>query len=516
VNETGPPPEVVAQLLDLAPNCLMVVGGDGDVRWANASARSLLRGRGESLDPDLWAQVRDRAVPHDGPPVDLGVVHATDRSGVARLWQAVVASGEGRRCLALQMVQPGREDIQRLVAFADLAATLARVRTYQAALGAVAAQLAATLGVDFASVAVLDADRRVLTMEHTVDLDPDIAEEWRETFLEVATPLTEAATTGRAVHVADRCDLGRRYPAIAGDVVRGGFAAMGAAPITGFDGRLEGVIGYASRLAGPAPDPSLLTAVSELVGRALARARQARHDAELAGSFQRLMLPAAIDDPVGWTIGVAYVPSGSEGRAGGDWYDAFSIPGGRQMIVVGDVVGHGPAASAAMGVLRTATRTLALSGVDEPAELLVRLDAMVGQLGLDRFATMSAAAIDTATGLGRLALAGHPPPTIRRASGDIERPAPAPGAPIGSGLPGRPATACFELEPGDVLLFYSDGLLEESGDLEEGFGRLDRALHAGAPRLDDLIGDLTATPPRDDVVVVEVARAADRARLAVR
>ena len=507
MTDEHPPASVVTQLAEMAGTCLLVVAPDGTLRWANSAAQGLLLERGDTLDPELWAHVRERAARLGvGPPLDLGLVRCRDRTGAARLWRGTVAPGDGGLAVSLHLQQLGGDEAERLVAFAALAAELARVRTFRAAVNCVAAQAAQALGVDRTTVGILDPDRQVLRVVYGEDRDAGGAERWAEVSLDVVTAISEAVRVGTTVHAADLVEIAQRFPTEAADAVAAGFGAIGAVPITGSGGRIEGAIGYASSTAGPAPDPAVLTAVSALVSRALARARRVRHDTELAGSFQRLMLPSTIEDPEGWHIDAVYVASGSEGRAGGDWYDAFRLPGGRQMIVVGDVVGHGPAASAAMGVLRTATRTLAHSGVGDPAELLVRLDLLVAHLGLEGFATMCTVVVDTITGTTRLALAGHPPPTLWRCDGTVERCQPKPGPPVGADLPGQPATGQVEIGPGDVLLIYSDGLLEDSGDLCDGFDLLDRLLATGEPELDDVLAALTTSAPRDDVVLVAVRR----------
>jgi len=507
VTDAHPPASVLEQLADMAGTCLLVVAPDGTLRWANGAARVQLLERGETLDPELWEHVRERAGRLGaGPPLDLGLVRSRDRTGAARLWRGAVAPGDGGLALSLHLQAPGGDDARRLLAFAELAAELARVRTFRAAVNRVAGLAAQALGVDSAAVGILDPDRQLLRLVYGEDREANGAGQSEEVPLEAVTSVTEAVRGGTVVHAADPAEIAKRFPDELARAKAAGLGAIGAVPITGFGGRVEGAIGFASSMAGPAPDPAVLSAVSGLVSRALARARRTRHDTELAGSFQRLMLPPTIEDPEGWQIDTVYVPSGSEGRAGGDWYDAFPISGGRQMIVVGDVVGHGPAASASMGVLRTATRTLGHSGVDDPAELLVRLDLLVAPLGLDGFATMCTAVLDTITGTTRLALAGHPPPTVRRGDGTVVRCEPRPGPPIGTYLPGQPATAQVELGPGDLLLMYSDGLLEDGGDVCNGFAQLDRVLAAGDPGLDDVVAALTTAPRRDDVVVVSVRR----------
>ena len=95
-------------------------------------------------------------------------------------------------------------------------------------------------------------------------------------------------------------------------------------------------------------------------------------------------------------------------EVGGDWYDAFELADGRIVLTVGDVVGHGLAAAAAMGQVRTALAALAYHAAG-PGELLERLDGFLARTRTTDFATVCYAVLDPATGVVEYASAGHPP-----------------------------------------------------------------------------------------------------------
>ena len=104
-------------------------------------------------------------------------------------------------------------------------------------------------------------------------------------------------------------------------------------------------------------------------------------------------------------------------EVGGDWYDAFELPDGRIALTVGDVVGHGLAAAAAMGQVRTALAALADHAAG-PGELLERLDGFLARSGTTDFATVCYAIIDPATGALEYASAGHPPMLVVSPAGE--------------------------------------------------------------------------------------------------
>ncbi len=94
---------------------------------------------------------------------------------------------------------------------------------------------------------------------------------------------------------------------------------------------------------------------------------------------------------------------------GGDWFDVVALPSGRSALVVGDVMGHGLAAAATMGRLRSVARTLL--GLDiSPERVLARLDLAARDLEEDQVATCLCAVYDHAERTYRLASAGHLPP----------------------------------------------------------------------------------------------------------
>ncbi|MGW3354833.1 SpoIIE family protein phosphatase [Streptomyces bungoensis] len=230
---------------------------------------------------------------------------------------------------------------------------------------------------------------------------------------------------------------------------------------------------------------------------------------------QRLLPPATTDTPAAETAGV-YLPTNRGGGTSGDWYDAITLPALRLALVAGDVIGRGIPASATMGRLRAAIQTLADLEL-EPDELLTRLADLVQRLAAEAppgdhdvmGATCLYAVYDPVTRRCAMASAGHPPPVLVRPDGSAEAVGILPGPPLAvCGMPYE--TTTIDLEPGSVLVLYTDGLVQQATqDLCDGLQRLtdalatscrpDRALEeTGRTLLDQLVDEA----PRDDATLL--------------
>jgi anti-anti-sigma factor len=158
--------------------------------------------------------------------------------------------------------------------------------------------------------------------------------------------------------------------------------------------------------------------------------------------------------------------------AGGDWYDAVPLGGGRLALVVGDAVGHGVPAVGAMGRLRGAMRSSALLD-PAPDVVLAALDAFAGQMDDVEGASVFYGVLDAATGRLVYTAAGHPPPLVIHSDGSATSLPVTPRPPLGS-VPGTPApVAEHVLEQGATLILFSNGAVAgEASDPDEGRHRL--------------------------------------------
>ncbi|GAA4941590.1 anti-anti-sigma factor [Actinomycetospora succinea] len=273
-------------------------------------------------------------------------------------------------------------------------------------------------------------------------------------------------------------------------------------------------VGLPDRFRVPRTERIALVALAEPCAIALDRARLYRAEHQIADTLQRSLLPQALPTLDRLGLAVRYLPGATGTQAGGDWYDVVELDEHRVAIAVGDVVGQGTAAAAVMGQLRTALSGYLLAG-HGPAEALGLLDGLTSRIPGSQASTALCLTLDTSTGEMRYARAGHLPALLAPADGGavhlLEDPAghgPLLGLPPGLRDHGE---AVMTIEPGGVLVLYTDGLVERRGEtLDEGFERLLASTErhrAAAP--DALAGALLADlGTRSDDVALVVARLA--------
>ena len=260
----------------------------------------------------------------------------------------------------------------------------------------------------------------------------------------------------------------------------------------------------------------------ELVARAalcVDNARRYTREHTAAVTLQRSLLPQALTGGTALEVASAYLPADATGGVGGDWFDVIPLSGARVGLVVGDVVGHGITAAAAMGRLRTAVQTLADMELP-PDELLAHLDDLVLRLSAEKTddeeahrsttaflgATCLYAVYDPVTGRCTMARAGHPPPVVVAPDGQVSFPEPPAGPPLGLGGLAFEATE-IELAENSLLGLYTDGLIEGAdGDMELGMYRLGDVLARSDADLSALctsaVRQLVPVPQPDDIALL--------------
>ena len=243
--------------------------------------------------------------------------------------------------------------------------------------------------------------------------------------------------------------------------------------------------------------------------------RKARLNAELAEELaqerhvaielQRAILPLH-DDPFdlpGLRAVVRYLPASKAGRVGGDWYITAEMPSGLVLIAIGDVAGHGLAAAAGMARLRGALAGLAITGA-EPGRLVSWLNDLVRHVAPEHTASVAAGYFDPATRKLTWAQAGHLPLVLVRGGWATMLDSPE-GVLLGAGTGCYSATSA-QLLVGDLLLLYSDGLVERRGrSLDDGLAGLAAAAHgSGDPEqtVTAILDALRSAEPEDDTCLV--------------
>src|SRR5580692_6759571 len=208
-------------------------------------------------------------------------------------------------------------------------------------------------------------------------------------------------------------------------------------------------------------------AAQEKTADAERRYRAAR---DVVAELQEALLPTTLPVLPRASIAADYLVAGQEQAAGGDWFDAIPLGDGRIALVVGDVVGHGVAASAAMGQLRAVLSEL-LTAEPDLTQVLERTTAFAARNAALRAATLAVVVLDQTEGTLRYATCGHPPPLIVGADGATRFLDGSRSGPLGTGS--APVLVTATLDSGELLLLYTDGLIE----------RPDRTIHEGMAEL---------------------------------
>ncbi|MEV8097238.1 SpoIIE family protein phosphatase [Kitasatospora sp. NPDC085879] len=353
------------------------------------------------------------------------------------------------------------------------------------------------------------------------------------------SPMTRALATGRpSRHRVDDPDIQRWLtvdPVRAQRIAESGTHSLIIAPLLA-RGTTLGITLFARHRTEEDFDADDVLLAEELTARAalsIDNARRYTFERNTALALQRSMMPHRAPRQAAVEVAYRYLPAGPQAGVGGDWLDVIPLSGARVALVVGDVVGHGIQATATMGRLRTAVRTLADVDVP-PDELLTHLDDLVlrldreadprtadadGREAGDIGATCLYAVYDPISRRCTLARAGHPGPAVVGPDGQVDFPELPAGPPLGlGGLPFESTE--LELPEGSVLALFTDGLVEAvDHDVDHGIERLARALAAGGISLEDTCDEilrlLLPEAPEDDIALLLArTRALDTSQVA--
>ncbi|MEU5976983.1 SpoIIE family protein phosphatase [Streptomyces sp. NPDC047315] len=316
--------------------------------------------------------------------------------------------------------------------------------------------------------------------------------------LDARLPGVETLTSGRPIFFESMEHLAAAYPGIPLDAHVGARAFL---PLIA-SGRPVGscILGFDQPRTFSSEERTVLTALAGLIAQALERARRYDTEAAVARGLQDVLLPHRLPtlDTAG-TVG-RYLPGTQGMEVGGDWYDVVET-GDRIALVIGDVQGHGVAAAATMGQVRSAVRAFALSGHD-PEQVVSGTNRLLIDLDPGQFASCCYVVLDPATGRTQAVRAGHPQPLLRHPDGRTEVLDLAGGVVLGVDPAAAYPVTETVLDAGAVLALYTDGLVERPGqDIDSGVETLRRAL------ADCGDGPLHQTA---DLLIREARRSADR------
>ena len=280
--------------------------------------------------------------------------------------------------------------------------------------------------------------------------------------------------------------------------------------------RALGVLSFVAAESGRNYTPQDVTFAEDLgrrAGLAIDNADLYSQTRRVAAVLQATLLPQDLPELEGWQIGTVYRQSGRT-EVGGDYYDVTGLPDGRVVVVLGDVMGRGVDAAVAGSHMRSAAKVLATQD-PQPEALAQAMDRFMTTDPPTQMASTVYVLFDPGHDDVSLVRAGHPPPLLVNKDGT--RFLPEVGSPVhGLGEVPRPALRqpfCV----GDLLVLYTDGLIERRGEsIEVGLGRLQAAGEELLTALDDetdldevlaKLAEAVCDPDRhDDVAVLAFRR----------
>lgn len=206
---------------------------------------------------------------------------------------------------------------------------------------------------------------------------------------------------------------------------------------------------------------------------------------QAVAEIQRSLLPPTLPDVKGLRLSTHYQTSA---QAGGDYYDLFNLPDGKLGMLIADVSGHGTPAAVVMAITHTVAHSIPGGPPAAPESMLSYLNDKLAdayqRTESAGFVTAFYGIFDPATRTLTYSSAGHNPPRLRRAAGDVEPLMGARDLPLGIAPGIGYGRDQIRLERGDLLVLYTDGITEAQAPGGELFGeqRLDAVL--GSARTD--------------------------------
>ncbi|MFD3717176.1 SpoIIE family protein phosphatase [Streptomyces sp. NPDC058674] len=530
-----PPPaghEEPRKAVDRLPQALISVDREGRIDFVNSAAEDLL-GRGA---PQVLGQVAWEALPWLGHPayedhlravfMSTEPVHFAARRGwnPPGDWLSVglypgpdgvtltIGAAEKPAYAPASMVRPGAG----LGSPADRASALYRPVALAIALteAVTARQVSAVVTEELLpafggrQLAIYLLNERHLHLAWETGFPAGFLTRFDGVGLDARLPGVETLTSGRPLFFESMQHLAAAYPGIPLDADVGARAFL---PLIA-SGRPVGscILGFDAPRGFSPEERTVLTALAGLIAQALERARRYDSEAALARGLQAALLPHRLPvlDHVE-TVG-RYLPGTQGMDVGGDWYDVIETGAGLLALVIGDVQGHGVAAAATMGQLRSAVRAFALSG-STPEEVMSGTNQLLIDLDPGQFASCCYVLLDPVTGGARAVRAGHPQPLLRHPDGRTEVLELAGGVVLGIDPEASYPVTEMRLATGSVLALYTDGLVEKPGtDIDAGVEGLRLSLAAARPSpltetADRLIGEAGNTADRPDDIALLLA-----------
>ncbi len=280
-------------------------------------------------------------------------------------------------------------------------------------------------------------------------------------------------------------------------------------------GRIIGAMSFVAAESGRRYGPADLQLAEEIARRAALAVDNARLYQErsyVARTLQQNLLPPKLPTIPGIDLAALYRPAGEGTEIGGDFYDLFQTTDGAWAVAIGDVCGKGADAASVIGLVRYTVRAVAMQE-QRPSRVLTTLnEALRQQIVNERFCTVAYARVRSSNGRVRLTICcgGHPLPLVLRVDGSVERVG-QPGTLLGVFPDPQLDDEVVDLEPGDAIVFYTDGVTEERmGDQVFGEEGLVSVLEASsgldaqaiAGEIGKAVESFRPQQPRDDMAIL--------------
>ncbi len=406
----------------------------------------------------------------------------------------IIAHEVDKRTHAVRERDAERGQRLRLESLSGLAQQLAAALTPADVGGVLERQLSRDLGTTWFNLGLLDHDGTRLEWVAATG-EPRLVPAMEARGMPLSNPniATDVLRSGRPLIVNAGDDRDASDWAAAG--------SLAAWPLLSGE-RTTGVLllGFAQPQPFDAEQLTYISAVAAMVGEALARAKSYADEHARAKVLHSALHPAGPLTTVGIEYSVCYQPADIVHGLGGDWYDVMPLPGNRTYLGVGDIIGHGLQAVEDMAQLRGAARTLAHRG-QSPAEVLADLNNFVEDVLRSEFATLVVAVFDSTAGVLTYSSAGHPSAFLRKAdTGEVIRLIDANGPVLGLAGAEAFADAAVHVDPGDVLMMYTDGLVEHP----------DATLWAGISSAENLFAEWSPEKLLNSAAMVEALAPAPR------
>jgi len=506
---------------------LLIPPADRD-RHRSSLARYLATGRSSILG----RRVELLALRADGQelPVEVTVTHVDDPGQM--LFTAYIRDISDRRRVEQMRAQllaneraaraEAESANERLSFLADASVVLASSLNYRRTLSKLT-KLAVPRVADWCTIEIVDPNGSVQSIEVTHS-DPEkiaTAKEFRLRYPPDPTEpggIYEVIRTSRSIVYPEITDemleAGTRDPEQR-DLARSlGLRSAMIVPLIA-RGRSMGAITFASAESGRRFGDADLEFAEDLARRAslaIDNARLYEERSHIARTLQRSLLPPELPEVPGIEMAALYQPAAIErNEVGGDFYDVFEIREGEWAIAIGDVCGKGVEAAALTGFARHTLRAVAVHQRVPSAVLSTLSEALRREDG-ERFSTVAFALLEPRADGARLTVAcgGHPLPLVLRRNGHAETIG-VPGTLLGIFEEVEVEDRSIELEPGDTVVFFTDGLIDsrrshplgERGLLDFVRTCVDLDAHGTAERFLEAVADPDSEAP-DDVAIVVV------------